>query len=277
MMQTDCLSPGFILRETKRGALQRERENENEEKKKPKPNKADDIEFFKSKDEGFQSKDEAVELIKTLHIKCGFLDTYNLYMLPKNWLKCINNRAVKVDLLKTFLVSCRTNTSFFVENEFKEWDPKSHGPRNFAQSFYIASLIHYDSNQKKYPLANVRNGCRQTRTTARKIDGIIPTSSAESSNSEKRRMNSQSSFKAELTTRCQAFIKRDKALHDAKTDEGVALTSLKSLIDKDNNRNSILQLERNMKHMDLPKGFNFFQVGRDSHKMFCDCIFRCML
>ena len=68
-------------------------------------------------------------------------------MLPKNWLKCINNRAVKVDLLKAFLVSCRTNTSFFVEDEFKEWDPKSHGPRNFAQSFYIASLIHYDSLQ----------------------------------------------------------------------------------------------------------------------------------
>ena len=60
-----------------------ESENENEEKKKPEPNKADDIEFFKSKDEGFQSKDEAMELIKTLHIKCGFLDTDNLYMLPK--------------------------------------------------------------------------------------------------------------------------------------------------------------------------------------------------
>ena len=30
MMQTDCLSPGFILRETKRGALQRESVNENE-------------------------------------------------------------------------------------------------------------------------------------------------------------------------------------------------------------------------------------------------------
>ena len=30
MMQTDCLSQDFILKETKRGALQNENENENE-------------------------------------------------------------------------------------------------------------------------------------------------------------------------------------------------------------------------------------------------------
>ena len=34
----------------------------------------------------FTSKQETLEIIKRLHIKCGFLDTDNLFMLPKKWL-----------------------------------------------------------------------------------------------------------------------------------------------------------------------------------------------
>ena len=32
------------------------------------------------------SKQETLERIKWLHIKCGFLDTENLFMIPINWL-----------------------------------------------------------------------------------------------------------------------------------------------------------------------------------------------
>ena len=36
--------------------------------------------------DAFTSKQETLEIIKRLHIKCGFLDTEHLFMLPKTWL-----------------------------------------------------------------------------------------------------------------------------------------------------------------------------------------------
>ena len=35
----------------------------------------------------FTSKQETMERIKWLHIKCGFFDTEDLFMLPKTWLE----------------------------------------------------------------------------------------------------------------------------------------------------------------------------------------------
>ena len=35
----------------------------------------------------FTSKQETLEIIKRLHIKCGFLDSEHLFLLPKNWLE----------------------------------------------------------------------------------------------------------------------------------------------------------------------------------------------
>ena len=35
----------------------------------------------------FTYKQETLEGIKRLHIKCGFLDTEHLFMLPNNWLE----------------------------------------------------------------------------------------------------------------------------------------------------------------------------------------------
>ena len=36
--------------------------------------------------DAFTPKQEKLEITKRLHIKCGFLDTENLFMLPINWL-----------------------------------------------------------------------------------------------------------------------------------------------------------------------------------------------
>ena len=36
--------------------------------------------------DNFSSKQETLEIIKRLHIKCGFLDTEHLFMLSKTWL-----------------------------------------------------------------------------------------------------------------------------------------------------------------------------------------------
>ena len=35
--------------------------------------------------DAFTSKQETLERIKRLHIKCGFLDTNHLFILPMNW------------------------------------------------------------------------------------------------------------------------------------------------------------------------------------------------
>ena len=37
--------------------------------------------------------------------------------------------------------SC-TPIKFFVEENLVSWHPKTHGPRNYLQSFYLATLIH---------------------------------------------------------------------------------------------------------------------------------------
>ena len=37
--------------------------------------------------DAFTPKQETLEGIKRLHIKCGFLDTDNLFMLPNIWLE----------------------------------------------------------------------------------------------------------------------------------------------------------------------------------------------
>ena len=37
--------------------------------------------------DAFTSKQETLGILKRLHIKCGFLDTEHLFMLPKTWLE----------------------------------------------------------------------------------------------------------------------------------------------------------------------------------------------
>ena len=46
----------------------------------------------------------------------------------------------------------------FVEKYFENWDPKIHGPRNYLQSFYVATLIAKWGTEKHDPLAMFRNG-----------------------------------------------------------------------------------------------------------------------
>ena len=80
-------------------------------------------------------KQKILKIIKRLHIKCGFLDTEYLFMLPINWL---NNREVpdvNVDIVQNFYNAYCTPKYFFIEKDFDSWDPKIHGPRNYIQSF----------------------------------------------------------------------------------------------------------------------------------------------
>ena len=51
---------------------------------------------------------------------------------------------------ENFQNACCTPIEFFVEEKIGNWHPRTHGPRNYPQSFYLAALIH-KCRKKQYP------------------------------------------------------------------------------------------------------------------------------
>ena len=96
-------------------------------------------------------KQETLERIKRLHIKCGFLDAEHLLMIPKTWLEYQQYSDVHVEITQNFYNAYCTQKYFFVEKDFESWYPKIHGPRNYLQSFQVASLTEVYGNEKQYP------------------------------------------------------------------------------------------------------------------------------
>ena len=62
-----------------------------------------------------------------------------------------------------FLNASCTPMQFFVKKNLVSWYPKTHGPRNYLQSFYLAALIH-KYEKKQYPYAEIRNFTAGRRT-----------------------------------------------------------------------------------------------------------------
>ena len=60
---------------------------------------------------------------------------------------------------------------FFVEENLDSWHPKTQGPRNYLQSFYLAALIH-KCEKKQYPFAEIRSftAGRRTRSSQKESD-----------------------------------------------------------------------------------------------------------
>ena len=56
-----------------------------------------------------------------------------------------------------------TQKPFFVEKYFESWDPKTHIPRNYLHSFYVAAIVEECGTKKHYPLAMFRNGIPKIR------------------------------------------------------------------------------------------------------------------
>ena len=81
------------------------------------------------------SKQEILEIIKQLHVKCGFLDTEHVFMLPINWLNNHEFPDVNVDIAQMFYNTYCTPKSFLAKKDFDSWDLKIHGPRKYHQSF----------------------------------------------------------------------------------------------------------------------------------------------
>ena len=73
---------------------------------------------------------------------CGGDDNIeHLYILPSIWLYLLQFEEIGEEIYEHLQNSYCTPLEFFVEKNFDIWDPKTHGPRNFLQSFYLASLI----------------------------------------------------------------------------------------------------------------------------------------
>ena len=126
------------------------------------------------------SKQESLERIKRLHIKCCFLDTEHLFMLTINWVEHQELPDVNVEIEKIFYNAYCTEKKM-VEKYFDSWDPKIHGPRKYLQSFYVAALIDECSTNKHYPLENFRNNIsKKTRSSYKgMMDNGTPSSSSD--------------------------------------------------------------------------------------------------
>ena len=106
----------------------------------------------------FTSKQETLEIINRLHIKCGFLDTERLFMLPKTWLEYQHHADVHVEITQNVYNAYCKQKYLFLEKDFESWDTKIHGPRNYLQGFDVAALIEECGTKKQYLLAKFRNG-----------------------------------------------------------------------------------------------------------------------
>ena len=106
----------------------------------------------------FTSKQETLDRIKRLYINCGFLDTELLFMLPIHWLNYHEVSDANVDITQNWYNAYCTQKCVFAEKDFDIWDPKNHGPRNYLQIFYVATLNDKYGTNNHYPLALFQNG-----------------------------------------------------------------------------------------------------------------------
>ena len=245
----------------------------------------------------FMSKGETLIAIRELHLELRFLDTVHMFMLPKMWLtaaKFFPDEDTRDEIRDYFLSAILTDGAFFVEDDFPDWNPKIHGPRNFLQSFYIAALAHKSGRLKDFPMADTRYGLSQeTRSSANNAsneqyesDSSVQ-SEAMSSSSEKepttspskgkknkgkskvnKKVNRHEMFTDALKKHCIALKKKDDNFFtDDETvqDHRIALLPLKSYLDPNLDRISLLDLENEMDREDLPDNFSFFEIAYCGH------------
>ena len=62
--------------------------------------------------------------------------------MPSRWLFLPQFETIGDAIYELFQHSRCTPINFFVEESLDSWHPKTHGPHNYIQSFYLAALIH---------------------------------------------------------------------------------------------------------------------------------------
>ena len=87
-------------------------------------------------------------------------------MLPSRWMDLLQYDIIGDKIRVNFQNACCTPIEDFVEGNERNWHPRTHGPRNYLQSFYLAALIHKCREKIQYPYAEFRNfiGNKRTRS-----------------------------------------------------------------------------------------------------------------
>ena len=84
-----------------------------------------------------------LDTIKKLHFRCNGRDNIEqLYILPSRWLFLHKYEKIGDAIHEKLQNASCSPIQFFVEENLVSWHPKTHGPRNYIQSFYLAALIH---------------------------------------------------------------------------------------------------------------------------------------
>ena len=72
----------------------------------------------------------------------GIGNIEHLYILPSRWISLLKYDIIGDAIHENFQNASCTPIKFFVEENLGSWHPKTHGPCNYLQSFYLAALIH---------------------------------------------------------------------------------------------------------------------------------------
>ena len=127
----------------------------------------------------------------------------------------------------------------FVEKYFESWDPKIHDPRNYLQSFYVATLIDKLATTNNDPPAIYRNGIY--KETISSVTGIMddgtPSSSSDTSTTSKIENNLHDTFKLQMKNNCLSLRSWDDELFkNGQIKPGIVLKTLKAMIDHEVDR-----------------------------------------
>ena len=118
-------------------------------------------------------QNKSVKKTKKLHIACSGSDYIeHCYMLPSRWIDLLEYDIIGDKFCANFQNACCTPIEFFDGENLGNWHPRTHGPRNYLQSFYLAALIHKCKKEKQYPYAEIRNfiGNKRTRSFQKEND-----------------------------------------------------------------------------------------------------------
>ena len=108
---------------------------------------------------------------------------------------------------------------FFFEENLFILHPKTHGPRNYRQSFYLAALIHKCGKNNQYPYADIRKISAGIKTRSFQKENDNNGNSLLSSDDEftpkyKKSYggNINANFNAFLERRCEELVEVDNVL-----------------------------------------------------------------
>ena len=86
---------------------------------------------------------KVLDTIKKLYFSCnGSNNIEQLYILPSRWLPLLKFDKIGDAMHENVQNASCKPIQFFVEKNLDSWHPKTHGPRNYLQSFYLDALIH---------------------------------------------------------------------------------------------------------------------------------------